>query len=361
MSVDFNRFSLFKRHNGLYSILYYHHGRRRWKATNTTTKPEALAVLANFQNLLDAATVEPVPLQEFVTRFLSFAASTYSANSVELYRRVLHRFVQLVGNVYLLELTAEHFDRYKAQRLKDTYQGERLQPKSTKRRLKSVSPVSVNIELRALRAAMNTARRWKLVHSNPFQEVTFADVPEQTPAFFTAADFQALLNSIREGWLREVVLFAVLTGLREGEILHLRWCDVDLSGRLVTIQTSATFKTKAGRRRIVPLGEMALRVLLSRQGKSASEYVFTLNDKPIKRTWLQHLFKRRIREAGLPAGLHFHSTRHTFGSWLVQGGATLYEVQKLLGHSSSKVTEIYSHLQPEHLHGTVERLELNLN
>ena len=55
MSADFSRFSLFKRHNGLYSILYYHHGRRRWKATNTTTKPEALAILADFQNLLNAA------------------------------------------------------------------------------------------------------------------------------------------------------------------------------------------------------------------------------------------------------------------------------------------------------------------
>jgi integrase len=156
-------------------------------------------------------------------------------------------------------------------------------------------------------------------------------------------------------------LFAVLTGLREGEILHLRWCDVDLSRRLVTIQTSASFKTKAGRRRVVPLSELALHVLLSRQGKGTSKYIFTLNDKPILRTWLQHLFRRRVREAGLSSGLHFHSIRHTTASWLVQGGATLYEVQKLLGHSSAKVTEIYSHLQPEHLRGTVDKLEVNLN
>ncbi len=86
--------------------------------------------------------------------------------------------------------------------------------------------------------------------------------------------------------------------------------------------------------------------------------MFTLNDKPLFRGWVQHLFKRYVRDLKLPERLHFHSLRHTFASWLVQDGATLYEVQKLLGHSSAKVTEVYSHLQPEELHSTVERIRL---
>ncbi|HXX63044.1 MAG TPA: tyrosine-type recombinase/integrase [Bacteroidota bacterium] len=52
--------------------------------------------------------------------------------------------------------------------------------------------------------------------------------------------------------------------------------------------------------------------------------------------------------------------RHSFASWLVQSGATLYEVQRLLGHSSPTVTEIYSHLQPEHLHGTVNKISVKM-
>ena len=108
----------------------------------------------------------------------------------------------------------------------------------------------------------------------------------------------------------------------------------------------------------MPLNEAAMALFASRQGKSASEYVFTLNDKPLFRGWVQHLFKRYVRELKLPERLHFHSLRHTFASWLVQDGATLYEVQKLLGHSSAKVTEVYSHLQPEQLHNTVERIRL---
>ena len=55
-------------------------------------------------------------------------------------------------------------------------------------------------------------------------------------------------------------------------------------------------------------------------------------------------------------GLHFHSLRHTFASWLVQEGVSLYEVQRLLGHSNISVTEIYAHLQPCQLHSAVNKL-----
>jgi integrase/recombinase XerD len=57
--------------------------------------------------------------------------------------------------------------------------------------------------------------------------------------------------------------------------------------------------------------------------------------------------------------LHFHSLRHTFASWLVQDGVSLYEVQKLLGHSSIAVTQVYSPLQPEQLHATVNRIRFS--
>jgi site-specific recombinase XerD len=102
-------------------------------------------------------------------------------------------------------------------------------------------------------------------------------------------------------------------------------------------------------------------LLNARHGKSTSEYVFTLNDKQINAGWVTHRFKKYIRRAGLNDRLKFHSLRHTFATWLVQRGSTLFEVQKLLGHSSSAVTEMYSHLQPEQMHSTVNRIDLNLN
>ena len=103
-------------------------------------------------------------------------------------------------------------------------------------------------------------------------------------------------------------------------------------------------------------------LLNSRREERICDYVFSLNNKKVAEDWVTHLFKRYVRKAGLPDDrVHFQSLRHTFASWLVQSGATLYEVQRLLGHSSSKVTEIYSHLQPEQMHRTVDRISVPLN
>jgi integrase len=128
-----------------------------------------------------------------------------------------------------------------------------------------------------------------LTESNPVDGVSMASVPQQSPVFFKSDDFQRLVNCIKEGWFREVVLFAVLTGLRKGEILNLRWTDVDLTRQMVNIESSATFKTKQGKRRTIPLNDSAVFVLMGRQGKSLSEYVFVLNDKPLNPGWVTHI------------------------------------------------------------------------
>jgi len=225
-------------------------------------------------------------------------------------------------------------------------------------RLKLVKPVSVNQELRAMKAAFNTAIRWKLIYENPVVEVRQATIPQEPKAFFTPQDFQKLILTIEEDWLRAIVLLAAATGMRRGEVLNLSWSDVDLEKRYLIVRTTPTYKTKSGRMRTIPLNDIALSVLRSKT--PTHELVFTLNGHPMMGNWVQHLFKRYVRKAGLDDRLHFHSLRHTTASWLVQSGSTLYEVQQLLGHSSSKVTEVYSHLQPGHLQSTVARLEGNL-
>jgi len=352
MSVTSPRFSLYKRRDTqTFSIGYYVNGKRRWKSTGSTTKPEALRALTQFRELL-AERGHHVSLVQFTADFLAFAQANYSPKTFVIYRAALGRLALVAGNISLKEVTAEHFDRYKAKRLKD---------KTKAKHPKEISPVSVNVELRMLKAAFNTARRWKLLDVDIFDGVRLAEVLERAPLFLTPQDFERLIACIREGWFRELVTFAVLTGMRRGELLNLRWCDVDLSRKLVQIQSSATFRTKQGRRRTIPLSETAMYLLNARHGKSTSEYVFTLNDKQINAGWVTHRFKKYIRRAGLNDRLKFHSLRHTFATWLVQRGSTLFEVQKLLGHSSSAVTEMYSHLQPEQMHSTVNRIDLNLN
>jgi len=173
--------------------------------------------------------------------------------------------------------------------------------------------------------------------------------------------FKKLLSVISERWLRNIVTLAVLTGMRRGEHCHLRWSDVDLPRRVIHIRSNETFKAKQGRSRMVPLSEVAFHLLELMHRKSTTVLVFTSCGKRVSEDWITHAFKKYVRMAGLNDKLHFHSLRHTFASWLVQDGVSLYEVQKLLGHSNITVTQVYSHLQPEKLHATVNRISIPLN
>ncbi|MCX6141964.1 MAG: site-specific integrase [Ignavibacteriales bacterium] len=200
-----------------------------------------------------------------------------------------------------------------------------------------------------------------MLEENPFRDIRPIRVEETQPVFFSKSDFQRLMAVIAEEWLKEIVVFAVSTGMRQSEITNLRWENVDLINRLIHIQSGASFKTKQGKRRTIPMNGVVLALLQKRVGKTLSDFMFTRGEAKIGESYLTHRFKHWVTEAGLADELHFHSLWHTFASWLVQDGVSLYEVQKLLGHSSSRVTEIYSHLQPEQMHSTVNRISLPLN
>ncbi|MFH0990277.1 MAG: tyrosine-type recombinase/integrase [bacterium] len=338
-----SKLSLFKRSNGFWYILFTDEGKIRWKSTGQTHKREALRALTEFETLLRAKQI-PKNLEQFIREFLQYARGNYSPGTVYLYELALNHFLVVTGNIPLSKVTAKHFDLYRI------------------KRLEAISPVTVNIELRTLRAFLNTALRWNLIEKNPFSGLKLVMVPEQTPIFFTRDDFQKLMNIIKEQCLREVVLFATLTGLRRGEIINLRWSDVDLPRKVITVQSNPTFRTKQGKRRVIPLSETAIYLLHSKCSKVYGEYVFLLNGQKISEDWLTHAFKDAVISAKLiDKRLHFHSLRHTFATWLVQDGVPIYEIQKLLGHSSIAVTQIYSHLAASELHKTVNRLHIELN
>jgi integrase len=170
----------------------------------------------------------------------------------------------------------------------------------------------------------------------------------------------ALLAAIPKQWFKNVVLFAVNTGLRRGEIANLKWDQIDLSHKLIYVINSESFHTKTGKERAVPLNIVALGILESLPRRS--EYVF-VGEKGwnLDLVRISHLFKQAVIASGLEKKLHFHSLRHTFATWLVQNGVGIYEVQKLLGHTSIVVTQVYSHLSGGELHSAVDRITVSMN
>ena len=151
------------------------------------------------------------------------------------------------------------------------------------------------------------------------------------------------------------LLFAVNTGMRQGEMITLEWSQVSFKDRIVILDNRNTL-TKSKRVRTIPLNINSLQILRKREELKTTELVFTFSNNKIKPDYLSRKFKGYIKSAGLNLKLTFHSLCHTFASWLVQRGVSIYEVSKLLGHSDVKVTEIYSHLRAEDLRDSVNLL-----
>jgi len=145
-----------------------------------------------------------------------------------------------------------------------------------------------------------------------------------------------------------MIQVAVCTGLRRGELLRLRWQDIDLSNAVLYVRNRGTERTKSGDERAVLLAGDALDVLQRLQNDGGPEFVDS-SERPIKADRVSRRFKFYVRKAKLRDRnrLKFHSLRHTTGSWLAMKGVPMRVIQGILGHSSVQVTEQYSHLAPE--------------
>jgi integrase len=140
-----------------------------------------------------------------------------------------------------------------------------------------------------------------------------------------------------------VVIVALNTGLRLGELLGLSWERVDLSRGVIRLEL-----TKSGRRREVPMNDASYRALVG-LGPKGGGRVF-------KTRYIKTAYNNAVEAAKLD-DVTFNTLRHTFASWAVMRGVTLKELQELLGHSSLAMTMRYAHLAPEHLRTAVTRLE----
>ncbi|MGB5847252.1 MAG: site-specific integrase, partial [Ignavibacteriaceae bacterium] len=208
--------------------------------------------------------------------------------------------------------------------------------------------------LRYLRSAFNWAITEKYLIENPCKDIKPIKIPEKQPLFFSETDFQILIKSIDGKDIRDIVIFAVNTGLRLRELTTLHWNQINLKDKYLILD-NMNHTTKSKKIRTLALNNKALQILNEREFQN-DKNVFTINNLRFNADLLSKKFKRYVISSGLNPKLKFHSLRHTFASWLVQRGVSIYEVSKLLGHSDIKTTEIYSHLRAEEVEGHSLRL-----
>lgn len=156
-------------------------------------------------------------------------------------------------------------------------------------------------------------------------------------------------------WVHYLYLVALNTGLRWGEILGLDWSAIDLTYKRIRIDQVFDEKlgriranTKSGRIRYVGINDVLHEVFTSMKIKSSGLVFFNQVGKPIdRRTFRPRHFLKDMRESGVPR-IPFHGLRHTFATQFMENGGNIFDLQKLLGHSTLSMTDVYAHFSPDH-------------
>ena len=209
-----------------------------------------------------------------------------------------------------------------------------------KRRKDGKSGSTINKELSMLSKAYNLAiREWEWLKENPVSMVSMEKESNGRDRWLSHKEAERLLRKC-EPLLGQIVIFAINTGMRQDEILSLKWLSVDMAR-----MTAVVMKSKNGRRRTVPLSPAALEVLSERSKVRHlhSDFVFTNTaGGKVDRSKLSRNFKKAVEKAKIE-DFRFHDLRHTCATWLAQSGHDIYFISRWLGHEDVSMTQRYAH------------------
>ena len=319
-------------------------GRRVRRSAGTADREEAEALLAKWRlesfRLRRWGAEPDRSFEDVMVQYLREAAGRPSLETIRIHVRQLR----------------ESFARRSMQSLK----GADIMAHVARRRSEGVSDSTINRELEVLSAAINHVRHaleWDIPNPVPGRKLRKAPPRVRWLTREEADRLIAAARGTRSPWLASLILLALHTGMRRGEMLGLEWARVDLKQGLVHLYD---VHTKTARHRSVPLNRSAREALLAQARFRAahcpdSPWVFCKPDGSRIRD-VHKGFRTARRKAGIE-DFRFHDLRHTCAAWLVSTGVPLSEVRDLLGHTNVTMTERYAHLAPERVREAVQRLD----
>ena len=242
----------------------------------------------------------------------------------------LKHLIEFFKGKCLSEITSESIEKYRVQRKAD-----------------GVSPSTINRELSCLKTFYSKAIEWEKVDRNPAQKVKKFREPHSRERILTADESRRLIAAASPA-LRPVLIVALNTGMRRGEILSLRWPDVDSVKGFILIGDS-----KSGKSRTVPMNGPVFETLSAM--RKAEGFVFDNPETGTHVLDVKTAFLGACRRAGIK-GVRFHDLRHTAASRMVESGVDLVTVSKILGHASIQMTMRYAHPTEQNMRQAVGKL-----
>lgn len=319
--------ALFKKNNKWFIDIYVN-GRRIRKSVSTS-KREAEKVLIKMKS--DTLHRKYALPRDEKIRFSYFAmvyverVSIPSKSSSRTDIVLLRNLIPYFGDLYLHEISDYHFEQYRNIRVKQ----------KVKNKNKLVSPTTINREGALLRSILNKAVQWGVLSFNPIKKISmFREEPKER--ILTENEINLLVRSAGIP-LKHIILVALNTGMRKGEILNLQWNQVNLDHGFVTVQ-----KTKSRKLRRIPLNGSMKRLFsqlyLNRDGQ---DYVFENPDtgepyQDIKNSWCSLLRRTGIKD------FRFHDLRHCFATYALLNGGDLISLKETLGHENITTTSRYT-------------------
>ena len=328
---------------------------RKWHRHIVTSMKEAQAKLDEVRLGIRAGTYQGpgaerrVKLEEAIPEFLNWSkankrASTYHTD--ERCTREWAMFPRFRGK-YLDAITPLDIEAFKV------WRSEQLSKKNKdKKNPQKVSKRTVDISLRRLKRLFSLCIQWGLVVRNPSTKVQLFNEDSMRVRMLTADEEERLMG-VASPYLRRIILFALHTGMRRGEILGLRWVHVDFTASRASVPS---MEAKGRRDRHIHLNQTALGILRDLPVPlDRTVLVFGNGEGNLQnnfhRIWSTAVAKAKIQD------FRFHDLRHTFASRLAMNGVDLLAIKELLGHRTLAMTLRYAHLTQGHLQKAVAVLD----
>jgi integrase len=251
------------------------------------------------------------------------------------------------GEKHLRDIKPMMIEKFKRERLATPTKHD------TEERPRPRTPASVNRDLACLSKILSMAFDNELIDSNPMRRVRLLKENGSRERFITADEEVKLFAKLtgRRDHIRSVVTVALNTGMRRGEILDLQWEHVNFIARTILVARS-----KTGKPRTIPMNDRVFAELKAlKQDAGTRDFVFSVSKTGVNIDSIKTGWRNACAAAGL-VDLRFHDTRHTFATRLRANGVHEWDIRDLLGHTTTRMTSVYTHRTPANLRQAVTTL-----
>ena len=283
--------------------------------------------------------------------FENVAKIKVRASSHQTYRGYIDNHIKPnIGNIPIEKLTTMDLQKF-YRKLLTKGRVERIESKDQPKGLSAKTVRNIN---QVISLAMDLAIAQKIIPSNPTNACELPKVGHQEMQTIPVEQLQAFLQEAKATGVYEMYYIELATGLRRGELLGLKWQDIDWKNGVIKVRRQvvrvdgqikeAPLKTKNSYR-TVTISQQAIEVLKEQKKKANDTYVFpSPKGGPISPDSVNNMLKRVLERAGIPK-VRFHDLRHTFATIALQNGVDIKTVSGMLGHFSAGFTlDTYAHV-----------------